>query len=43
VILVRTDLGSVYALGDPVEDESAQTLTFNAALVSSASAEAAAP
>jgi len=43
VILVRTDLGSVYALGDPVEDESAQTLTFNAALVATAPAQAAAP
>lgn len=33
VILIRTDLGNVYALGNPVEDESAQTLTFDAALI----------
>jgi hypothetical protein len=43
VILIRTDLGAVYALGDPVENEAQQTLTFNAALVSAASAEAAGP
>lgn len=33
VILIRTDLGAVYALGNPVEDDVAQTLTFDAALV----------
>ncbi|MFP3948902.1 MAG: hypothetical protein ACLFWG_09245, partial [Longimicrobiales bacterium] len=32
-ILVRTDLGSVYALGNPVEDATAGTLTFDAALI----------
>lgn len=36
VILIRTDVGNVYALGNPVEDETAQTLTFDAALISSA-------
>jgi hypothetical protein len=38
VILIQTDLGAVYALGDPVENESTQTLTFNAALISAAPA-----
>ncbi len=33
VILIRTDLGYVYALGNPVEDETAQTLTFDAVLI----------
>ena len=33
VILIRTDLGSVYALGNPVEDTNAQTLTFDAAWI----------
>lgn len=33
VILIRTDLGAVYALGNPSEDTVAQTLTFDAALV----------
>lgn len=33
VILIRTDLGNVYALGNPVEDDTAQTLTFDAALI----------
>ena len=33
VILIRTDMGYVYALGNPVEDTDAQTLTFDAALV----------
>lgn len=32
-ILVRTDLGNVYALGNPVEDATAATLTFDAALI----------
>jgi hypothetical protein len=35
VILIRTDLGATYALGNPVEDTSAQTLTFDAVLVGS--------
>jgi len=29
VILIRTDLGGVFALGNPVEDTGAQTLTFD--------------
>ena len=33
VILIRTDLGYVYALGNPTEDTVAQTLTFDAALI----------
>jgi hypothetical protein len=33
VILIRTDLGSVYALGNPSEDLTASTLTFDAALI----------
>jgi hypothetical protein len=33
VILIRTDLGYVYALGNPVEDTVAQTLTFDAAMI----------
>jgi hypothetical protein len=33
LILIRTDAGNVYALGNPVEDGTAQTLTFDAALV----------
>jgi hypothetical protein len=33
VILIRTDVGTVYALGNPVEDTFAQTLTFDAALI----------
>lgn len=33
VILVRTESGTVYALGNPVEDTSAQTLTFDAVRV----------
>lgn len=33
VILIRTELGSVYALGNPVEESVAQTLTFDAALI----------
>jgi len=33
VILIRTDLGDVYALGNPVEDTGAQTLTFDAILI----------
>lgn len=33
VILIRTDLGAVYALGNPVEDDTAMTLTFDAALI----------
>lgn len=37
VILIKTDLGNVYALGNPVEDTDAQTLTFDAALVVPAS------
>lgn len=36
VILIRTDLGDVYALGNPVEDDTAQTLTFDAALIATA-------
>jgi hypothetical protein len=35
VILIRTDLGAVYALGNPVEDTTAQTLTFEAVLLGS--------
>jgi hypothetical protein len=34
VILIKTELGAVYALGNPVEDTMAQTLTFDAALIS---------
>jgi len=30
VILIRTDVGNVYALGNPVVDATAQTLTFDA-------------
>ena len=33
VILIRTDLGNVYVLGNPVEDSVAQTLTFDVALI----------
>lgn len=33
VILIRTDLGNVYALGNPSEDVVALTLTFDAALI----------
>ncbi|HSG78988.1 MAG TPA: hypothetical protein VLD62_05350 [Acidimicrobiia bacterium] len=33
VILIRTDAGNVYALGNPVEDDTAQTLSFDAALI----------
>jgi hypothetical protein len=33
VILIRTDLGNVYALGNPVEDLSTSRLTFHAALI----------
>jgi hypothetical protein len=33
VILIRTDLGNVYALGNPVEDLSTSRLTFDAALI----------
>lgn len=33
VILIRTDLGDVYALGNPSEDVTAGTLTFDAALI----------
>lgn len=33
VILIRTDQGRVYALGNPVEDSAAQTLTFDAVLI----------
>jgi hypothetical protein len=33
VILIRTDTGQVYALGNPVEDGQALTLTFDAALI----------
>lgn len=33
VILIRTDLGNVYALGNPSEDLVASTLTFDAALI----------
>jgi hypothetical protein len=33
VILIRTDTGQVYALGNPVEDAVALTLTFDAALI----------
>lgn len=33
VILIRTDLGNVYALGNPSEDAIALTLTFDAALI----------
>jgi hypothetical protein len=35
VILIKTDLGHVYALGNPVEDTTAQKLTFDAALIDS--------
>jgi hypothetical protein len=34
VILIRTDLGNVYALGNPSEDLTNGTLTFDAALIS---------
>jgi hypothetical protein len=37
VILIKTDLGNIYALGNPVEDTDAQTLSFDAALVVPAS------
>jgi hypothetical protein len=33
VILIRSDLGNVYALGNPVEDLTNSRLTFNAALI----------
>jgi hypothetical protein len=33
VILVRTDLGNVYALGSPIEDVTNGTVTFQAALI----------
>jgi hypothetical protein len=33
VILIRTDLGNVYALGNPVEDLTSSRLTFAAALI----------
>ena len=33
VILIKTDLGAIYALGNPVENDTAQTLSFDAALV----------
>jgi hypothetical protein len=33
VILIRTDLGNVYALGNPVEDLTSLRLTFDAALI----------
>jgi hypothetical protein len=33
VILIRTDLGNVYALGNPVENLTDRTLTFDAALI----------
>ncbi len=33
VILIRTDLGSVYALGNPSEDLTSSRLTFDAALI----------
>jgi hypothetical protein len=36
VILIRTDVGSVYALGNPVEDLTALTLTFDAAFLTAA-------
>jgi hypothetical protein len=34
VILIRTEVGNVYALGNPVEDDTAMTLTFDAVLIS---------
>ncbi len=34
VILIRTDEGNVYALGNPVENETMQTLTFDVVLIS---------
>lgn len=34
VILIRTDLGNVYALGNPSEDLTASKLTFDATLIS---------
>jgi len=37
VILIRTDTGDVYALGNPVESTLAQTLTFDAVMVAAAS------
>ena len=37
VILIRTDAGGVYALGNPVEDGTALTLTFDAVLVANPS------
>lgn len=37
VILIKTDEANVYALGNPVENETMQTLTFDAVLVSSGS------
>lgn len=33
VILIRTDLGNVYALGNPLEDLTSGTLNFDAALI----------
>ena len=36
VILIKTDLGNVYALGNPVEDTTALTLTFDAVLLTPA-------
>lgn len=33
VILIRTDMGNVYALGNPSEDTMTQELTFDAALI----------
>lgn len=33
VILIRTDAGHVFALGDPSENTTSNTLTFNAALI----------
>ncbi|MEX2471525.1 MAG: hypothetical protein WEA34_05060 [Gemmatimonadota bacterium] len=37
VILIRTDVGGVYALGNPVEDGTAMTLSFDAVLVANPS------
>jgi hypothetical protein len=39
VILIRTDLGNVYALGNPVEDTFMQTLVFDAVLIQAAAAQ----
>jgi hypothetical protein len=33
VILIKTDVGAIYALGNPVENGTAQTLTFDAVLL----------